>query len=598
MATNSAYSKTKAVSIGTLLKERLDVPPYQRNYSWKKEHAKVLFQDLYENFIKYSSNEKSSDNDYLLGSMVLIEKEGKFEIIDGQQRLSTITILFCVIRDIINEDMGKEGSKHSAKIENMLKSKDAAEYLLKLNNVDQNIMELIREYDDSESPQLDKFSGLNNTKNEKMIINYKLLRSAVLWALETGFELDFKKFKNKKTIDNTKENLQKIRTDNVEKVIKFVNYITRYNFVIRLKMNNETVGYRVFETLNSRGMALSNSNLIKSHILYIYHTNNQSHQRNKKWDRLLEKVIKSGQTPDSFLLESYSSRLEDKKSLRCKKEMKKTMNPRNMFEIIKSMINDHKDCNKYINELERDARLAVQLNKLNNVKQLKNELHAIKIFNATYIRSAIHAAHRRWPGKNNYVKIVKLMTKYFFKHKIISHVHAGTIEKTFQEATKLINQNKSYKKIVDVFVKADSDNRFKNDFESFAKEIKKADYAKYILYTIAHADSQKDKLTPESRLTLEHILPQSPNNKYWKKKFKKTYKKYVHNLGNLTLIDREENSKIKNGPYTEKLPVYKNSKLSINTSFKRKYKVWNQKNIRERNKELCNKALKVWKITS
>lgn len=602
MATNSAYSKTKAVSIGTLLKERLDVPPYQRNYSWKKDHAKVLFQDLYENFIKYNSNKKSSDNDYLLGSMVLIKKHNKFEIIDGQQRLSTITMLLCAIRDIINDD--EEASKHSVKIENLIKSNRTGKYLLKLNNLDHKILESIRKYDNSEPSQVDKFSRLDDAKNEKIIINYKFLRLAILWALETGFKLDFSKFKNKKSRKNLnkeeredmKEDLRKIRIKNVKKVIEFVDYIARCNFVIQLKMNNETIGYRVFETLNSRGMALSNSNLIKSHILHIYHTNSKVHQRNEKWDNLLKRVVKSGQTPDSFLLESYSSRLGDEKSLRSKKQMKKTMNPKNMFDLVKSMVSDHNDCNKYINELEKDSRLAVQLNEPNNVKHLKNEFHAIKIFKATYIRSTIHAAHRRWKGKNRYVEIVKLMTKYFFKHKIISHVHAGKIEKTFQEATELINQGKPYKKVADVFVKADADNRFENHFESFAKEIKKTHYAKYILYTIARADSYDGDLTPENDLTLEHILPQSLNNKYWKEKFKKIHKKYLYNLGNLTLLDKDANSKIKNGPYTEKLLVYRKSELSINKSFRRKYKNWNQKDIIARNKELCDKALKVWKI--
>ena len=77
------------------------VPDYQRPYSWEDEQIEQLWDDLY-------SAMQSGDESYFLGPMILIRtKDGYFEVVDGQQRLTTLTILFCVLRDLYGSDIEK-----------------------------------------------------------------------------------------------------------------------------------------------------------------------------------------------------------------------------------------------------------------------------------------------------------------------------------------------------------------------------------------------------------------------------------------------------------------------------------------------------------
>ena len=108
MAIDHKFSNTSAVSILELFQTNTQfiVPKFQRNYSWNQDKVEVLWSDILENFNIYKDNpNNNSDSQYLLGPVVLVkgENQNEYLVIDGQQRLSTITMLFCAARDIIFE---------------------------------------------------------------------------------------------------------------------------------------------------------------------------------------------------------------------------------------------------------------------------------------------------------------------------------------------------------------------------------------------------------------------------------------------------------------------------------------------------------------
>jgi len=142
----------------------LEIPPYQRPYSWSEEEAGDLFSDLYQE-VKGSSRKVNEIDPYFLGSLVLIKEEGnpKSEVVDGQQRLTTLTILFSALRNHVSEDYADALDKR------IMEEGDP------LTDQDENVRLSIRERDrqffkEHIQDQLDSenlFGGLGNTANHQ-----------------------------------------------------------------------------------------------------------------------------------------------------------------------------------------------------------------------------------------------------------------------------------------------------------------------------------------------------------------------------------------------------------------------------------------------
>jgi len=101
------------------------IPDYQRPYSWKDEQIEQLWDDIY-------SAMESGDESYFLGPLILIKRGGYLEVVDGQQRLTTLTILFCVLRDLYESKLKDLDKTLSASIRDAIKSLVKEEPRLKL----------------------------------------------------------------------------------------------------------------------------------------------------------------------------------------------------------------------------------------------------------------------------------------------------------------------------------------------------------------------------------------------------------------------------------------------------------------------------------
>ena len=90
------------------------MPEYQRPYSWDKERVEQLWFDIVEAYNNHQEDSESDAN-YFLGSVVLVKKDRGYDVVDGQQRMTTLTILFCVLRDLCNGLSSEKYIKHSIK---------------------------------------------------------------------------------------------------------------------------------------------------------------------------------------------------------------------------------------------------------------------------------------------------------------------------------------------------------------------------------------------------------------------------------------------------------------------------------------------------
>jgi len=216
------------------------IPDYQRPYSWETEQIEELWDDI------YTAMEINEDR-YFLGATILIDSgKGYYDVIDGQQRLTTLLILFCVMRDMFlpNENV----------LVNSIKSLVDRKYRLHLitqsqyqNRFEQEILEKV------------KFPKGKLTKKERE-------KDAFINAV-----LIFK------------EKLELLK--NSKNVKKFLNYLMERVVLITITASNQAFAVKLFRILNTRGLDLTNTDIIKS---YLYGTceKNKIHQLKATWNKI------------------------------------------------------------------------------------------------------------------------------------------------------------------------------------------------------------------------------------------------------------------------------------------------------------------------
>ena len=206
-----------------------------------------------------------------------------------------------------------------------------------------------------------------------------------------------------------------------------------------------------------------------------------------------------------------------------------------------------------------------------------------------------------------YANLVELLVKFFFKIRVVSDMHPGDIEAIMRDITQMINEDKSLGDIRKVIKDEDMHHDFKHDFVKRFALGPHNDAAKYVLRKIiVHLDPSYDDVRPRANLTLEHVLPKKSKPEYWHPEdFNGDTSYYYKRLGNMTLLTKAINSKIRELPFLLKrdhkdkdgnYDGYKSSPLKINTDTVVNYDSWTASVIEERERTFAEYADEIWKI--
>lgn len=622
MAIDNKFANTRAVPIGSLLSQKqvLKVPRFQRNYDWDEEKVDALWNDMRENFdLVLRQSDLVRDAQYLLGPVVLVSNKNQKEVfvIDGQQRLATLTMLLCVARDIMFEHAVTDGID---KIEKLLVNEfmgKRGKWKLELNDTDKELFKEIQEYEPGEIPQLDRLNRSHKTKSQRLLAdNYKFLHNKLLQFLDNNFSPDDSHAI--RDIDTEDPNdIHERRKNNIPMMIHFIDFICEYNYVAMVMVDDDNTAFQIFETLNERGKTLSKSNLIKNHILNQITKQETQKEQSDRWNKIFDEMVGSNYQDDDFIMESYNSRDADNNSLRAKHQSNLDVSKKNLYKIIKNMIKkgDEKACKKFIGELENDAGFLSMLNDPSQYtdENSKEAIYVIKSLKAKFIRSMLLAAYRKWYDNKpkDYSELVKFMVKFFFKIRVVRQVHPGKIEKIVGSAIKMINGGKSSHDVISMLKEHDDHKDFNYNFiNKFMPEPPK-DAAKYVLQSITVSLGTKyDDVKPIDNLTLEHILPKSLENWNEAKFFEeyegsKRIEDFTVRMGNLTLLKNAINKKMQNSTFEVKKDLkdkngdligYSNSKLAINKRTVCNHDKWTANIIEDREKEFAKYADKIWNL--
>ena len=549
-------------SIESVLSKKYFVPDYQREYRWKESAVETLWNDLLDAAQPNRRNRK-----YLLGPLVELDHGSKSEIVDGQQRLVTLSLLFRAMEGALREYLyDNNGSAVGEPIKAELD--EVKGHITLDHNANNDTLKNIGKH----------VSTNRLTATQKNLIkNYDKL-----YQLSKSF-YEIHKLNNSDKYKNGLKEIQAI-VKNIKKNVIFV--------LITIPSHDDV--YTIFQSLNSKSTPLAQAELIKSHLMAI---SNRSDRPNIsiRWKNMLSDISK----PDKALYQSMLSR--DSRDIQEKR----------LYETVRQKYRSGK-VDEYLEEVNTDLEIIKKLNKPKNVSdpKLKYVLFCLEKVSAIYFRRVVIVAMRKWGHYNKKtIELIEFLVKFFFMYRTICKKDITPLRASSKRAADQIESGCEPEQIFWTILMDDerSGHRERIEQDKFIEKFKEAllafetRIALYILISLEHDYEASDIQYPIDTLQLEHIFPRHPNMADWPDK--DANKKHTKRLGNLTLVTTEWNPALSNSSFVKKLcgdgnhdsKCYNNSGLELNRSLKQ-YKKWTSAEMSKREEQLLSKVSEIWNM--
>ena len=548
------------------------VPRFQRDYSWDTKEWDELWLDLEE------LTSHDSDSSHYMGFLVLQTDDNRsFKIIDGQQRITTISIIILALlrhmKELGNENLDTDDN--DARIKQLHNS-----YIGDLNPVtlvSAPKLELNRHADDFYKLYL---TTLDKIPQTNLNASQRLLRKSFYHFTS----------KAKEIFGNTE--------NSGRKVAEFIDTLAdKLSFTV-VKVPDELNAFKVFETLNARGIELSNSDLLKNYIFSVIASrgthDNELEILETKWTHIVNTL--EGKNFSKFLRVYWNS----KHDLIRQKDVYKT--------IRLSIKNDVEQAFNLLNELDHAAEVYGALLDPNNQlwKGHKKAQRALTNLNAFGIRQPLMMLMACYDNffeakPSDFIRILENVVTASFRYNIVSNLQTGTQELAYNRIAKSISEG-TIINIKDISAKLKeidpSDASFKESFAS--QELRTTNnkkIVKYILFTIENHLTNQALDYNDPDYSLEHILPEHPSEA-WNHIPNSKQDRMLYRLGNMTLLDTKVNRTLGNAGYSEKRTAYSHSQLKITEDIAETYENWDEDSINDRQRKLANIACEIWQLDS
>ena len=534
------------------------IPVYQRDYNWQEKQCQRLFKDI----LQTGKNEKVSS--YFLGSIVYIHDgiygvgEKEFHVIDGQQRMTTLTLLFLAIYFKLK---GTILAKDADKIYNqyVVNPYSEKEIKLKLLPPEENLYILNK-------ISHNKFNELEAFQDRNMLKNYLFFEK----------ELENLSFDDMKHLSN-----------GIEKLI----YID-----IALEKGKDDP-QKIFESLNSTGLDLSQGDLIRNYILMDLERGEQ----NRIYKEIWIPIENNCKVSDGSEITSYvSDFIRDYLTLKTEKISSKPK----VFETFKAYYekeNDEKleDMKKY-----SEAYSYIIKPSLEKDKDIQRELDYLKSLDKTVINTFLIGILKDYKDnileKDELVNMLILLQSYLWR-RYITEKPTNALNKIFQGMYgKISRSGNYYENLVDILMAED----FPTDEElesalKLKNVYKDKEKLNYVFKKLENYNHNELIDFDNEKISIEHIFPQKPN-KAWKENYSDNELEqmisFKDTISNLTLTG--SNSNLSNKAFHEKrddeVHGYRNSKLYMNKYLGR-LEEWNLLSMEARFESLYDDIIKIWK---
>lgn len=562
------------------------VPPFQRGYIWGVEEWETLWEDL----------QRLREGDveiHYMGPILLQQKGEEFLIIDGHQRLVTLTLLMLAAVQRFKEWQKEARNRGDERAENDHSERAKSIHrdfigkldpvtrqysnLLTLNNWDDGFFQrLIKEVASSGSVDLEAHRGSQR-------------------QLKGCYEFFVKKIKEKFPNEEAAQELAEF----VYKTIANRLYFTT------ILVADEASAYLIFETLNARGVHLAPTDLIKNYLCAVLAAGRSD-------DQVLRQV--------DLLSERWENLLPDLEPREVVYFLRAYMNARvsplvrqeDLFKQIRSRVRKPEEVEEFLGDLKEKAKLYLALRQPDNEfwknwpdqQDVKFYLKLLNIFQARQhipLVFAVHDAIQRGKpleGEILLSDLLRYIAIIMFRYNVVGKRNPNQMERVYNAIAVGLSDGKivSWREVKEGLSRLYlPDEEFETEFARAT--IENLRVAKYILCSLEQYAQYKENfrladhtilgMVDDPKVTIEHIFPKSDPS---------IPEVYRSRLGNLTLLEEPDNRRASNLGFKEKRDIYKRSKYALTQEIARRYEEWKPEYIEERQKELAQNAPSIWRL--
>lgn len=590
---------------------RYVIPTYQRGYSWEPEHVSQFLKDLED---AHGEDDKYTHFfGYILTATDTSTAERALKIIDGQQRITTATLFLVCARNFFCQCSDYPlAQQYCKRIEEYLlkpakkTDPDHRESVLVLSRTNKRLFnDIIKKRLIDE--KLKSNHKQDHDSNELLGKAYEVIR---IW-----FE--------KKIKDSKKQNKEKGLEDLIEEIHQFVTNTLFEKFVIH-QYNYDTAeeAYRIFNLVNNRGIALNESDLIKSHLFSRLENRVSSDDIDsceQNWNDMRKNVTSKDESSykdlDTFLrhyLIAYHGdkipKSESKEGLTSFK-----LNQKHMHEAFNELVDEYSD------KIEIIDNLLACSNTLNNLRNpdtrdfkrhdnITHYLKKIRDMNAVFVYPAILSAYKKyWDRDDRDIKsfemLVMLCFKYHVRVKVLGTAFSTSdYERIMYHIAHQINKDVPIRTIISDLIQR---NKYyqKNHVVLGHLEEYTTKSRGHAVALLEEVERTLDGISSAGDVSIEHIMPKKhkkwtkyiirqekipdADQKFALKEVGKHHRKYVNYLGNQTLLPGKKNTAIADKPFQIKKEIYKKEGKYFITKEVGDFNEWNAESIRIRQKRLA-----------
>ena len=545
------------------------VPIFQRNYSWQKSQYEQLWFDILR-----ASKFKEKQN-HFIGSIVYIDmgtpagRPQQLLLIDGQQRLTTISILLCAIKDYVQKFNLETKLINLAKIKN--------QFLYNSDEIDEDRYKLLLNVQDKET----YIKLIDNT-----IFTVNKPATNIIKCYEFFYE---------RIEDFIKQHGQ------IDEIYAGIFKLSLVSISLDKDSDNPQM---IFESMNSTGKDLSQTDLLRNYLLMDLTPEKQTRLYKTYWKPMEElfgeDIYKNDVNKFDYFIRDFLTLKSDTGYI-CKIN--------NVYENFKRYYLDN-NCEKFavLKDLFTYAKYYACIDLLQeNDDELKLYWQEFKKLDSHVVYPFLLKLYDDYSCqiliKEDFKKILQVVISYLWR-RAICEIPTNSLSKTFATLYQAVDKDDYVNSVIKAFVFKSSYKRFPSDYEVREKLQIKDIYhfrlRKYLLEALENYYHKEPIDLNTANYTIEHIMPQNiEHNLSWQQMlgedWQEVHSLYLHTLGNLTITGY--NAEMSNKSFVEKVngeSGFKHSHLKLNESIAQS-DVWNKKAIQRRTNILTDIILKIWK---
>lgn len=539
----------EARPVGEVFRSKYAVPANQRDFAWRAdEQIDALWSDL--------TDAMGDDREeYFLGAIVVRADTGAFEIVDGQQRLTALSMIFAAIAHAWGgDDRGKEvretylGSKDRRSRDVVPKlrlneTNDAVFQAVVLNNADPTA------------------TDMRQKSNELLRTGYERICSLLAQWLDAQSERD-------------------------DALIELEDFVSQSTNLIVIEVGDESDAFVIFETLNDRGMDLAVSDLVKNHLFAKAGGGAALAATKKNWTEIAQAVGSENLT--AFLRHYWMSAYEQ-------------LRERDLYRRLRASVKGGGKAKQLVASLQKASDHYAALNDPSHPywadfpTSAQGHVRLLKLLRTTQFRP-LALAVMDGGDRREVIGMLRLVSHISFRY-VVSGLGANDLEKAYSRAALLVRETgkrnaETIKSLLKGVSVADVD--FQRSFDAFA--FSKADIARYVLGEINAKIETDGSLVIDPDASLEHIMPRKPSNEWKNVPGSDELPSWVERIGNLTVLEKAVNARLGSKGFDKKKEAgFSKSKLAINGDVVAKDD-WTVAEIAERSATFAALAPKIWRI--